>query len=114
MAKPIFTAALLALALSASGCTSFEKMTGLGRDNTVLPGTREAAIPGKAVFPDPSDTVGTISGQPDAQAGAQQPAQTATTAPTGADQATAAPKPPCKASDSKCKQASGDIFSDPQ
>ena len=122
-----FMAALIVtLAVSTAGCSSIQKLTGMGRDDTVLTGSREDAIPGKPAFPDPNDTL-----KPGASAGgtAQPPQGSAsqdTMAQPAPDAAPATTPKPCKATDQKCKlaaakaakgaaaQQSGDVFSDPQ
>jgi hypothetical protein len=84
--------AVAALALL-SGCSTFNSLTGQ-TDNTVLPGQREDAIPGRAQFPDKQDVaVGS--------AGGAQGAATETY---------------CAPDDAACKPpgTSGDTFSDPQ
>jgi hypothetical protein len=49
-----------------SGCTYLDTFTGQ-TNNTVLPGKREEAIPGRPTFPDKQDTlVGSTSPAPDA------------------------------------------------
>ncbi len=116
------TAALLAaLAVTASGCGSLEKLTGMGRDDTVLPGSREDAIPNQASFPAPKDQI-----KPGTQLGDDAQAQSADATDLAAQPAPApAPAQPCKATDQKCKlaakkaaaaaaQQSQDVFSDPQ
>lgn len=88
--------AILVAALAAvlGGCSTINKMTG-SVDNTVLPGQREDAIPGRAKFPE-SD-----------------PASTASTASTAAPPDAA--EPACSADDPDCAPPSGDdTFSDPQ
>jgi hypothetical protein len=45
-------ALLLIMCLALAGCGYMDKLTG-GRDDTVLPGPREDAIPGKKQFPEP-------------------------------------------------------------
>lgn len=89
----ILRTAILVAALAAvlGGCSTINKMTG-SVDNTVLPGQREDAIPGRAKFPE-SD-----------------PASTASTAapPDVAE-------PACSADDPACAPPAGDdTFSDPQ
>ena len=118
--RTLTTAALLAaLAVTASGCGSIEKLTGLGRDDTVLPGQREDAIPNQASFPAPNDQI-----KPGTQLGDAAQPQTAD-ATDSAAQPAPAPAQPCKATDQKCKlaakqaaaaaaQQSQDVFSDPQ
>lgn len=44
------------LAAALAGCSTFNSLTGQN-DNTVLPGSREEAIPGRAQFPAPGDTI---------------------------------------------------------
>lgn len=44
------------LAAALAGCSTFNNLTGQN-DNTVLPGSREEAIPGRAQFPGPDDTI---------------------------------------------------------
>jgi hypothetical protein len=101
--KPIFFGILT---VSAAGCSYIGKLTG-ETDNTVLPGSREEAIPGKSQFPDEADT-----------ATVQQPgSQADTAAQSGADQAAAedaAEKPPCKQDDPTCVESPDGTFSDPQ
>ena len=58
MNKVIF----ILLALSVGGCSYVDRLTG-GTDNSVLPGTREDAIPGKKQFPEP-DTAAPSPEQP--------------------------------------------------
>ncbi len=99
MRKFIAALVLVVASLSATGCSYIDRLTG-STDNTVLPGTREDAIPGKSQFPEPGDTA-TI----------EQPGGTAQTA-TG-DTATA-PEPACKAGDPDCAQPEDGTFSDPQ
>jgi hypothetical protein len=128
MHKMITLAALMALAVAVAGCGSIEKLTGMGRDDTVLPGQREDAIPGQNSFPSPNDRVkpGTTLGDDAQQQGG--PAQGAPTQDAAAQPLpdVAAPAKPCKATDQKCKleaqkaaaaakaQQSQDVFSDPQ
>jgi len=45
---------LIAASLSVAGCSSINKLTGQ-TDDTVLPGQREDAIPGKPTFPAPGE-----------------------------------------------------------
>ena len=81
------------------GCSTFNSLTGQ-TDNTVLPGQREDAIPGRAQFPDQPDPVVTKS------AGQQQPEQTQTASTT----------PDCQPDDATCQAPAdnGGVFSDPQ
>lgn len=44
------------LAAALAGCSTFNSLTGQ-TDNTVLPGAREEAIPGRAQFPEADDTI---------------------------------------------------------
>lgn len=85
---------LAACALSLlTGCSYVNSLTGQ-TDNTVLPGKREDAIPGRTSFPQKQDV----------QTGS-------TTSPSSA-----APPPGCAAGDPDCQPPSstGDTFSDPQ
>ena len=89
---------LLAAATAAllSGCGTLNKLTGQ-TDNTVLPGQREDAIPGRSKFPEKQDVaVGSGSG---------------TAAGTAASNETY-----CAPDDPACKPpgSTGDTFSDPQ
>ena len=97
MGRLFIATALVLSTLSMAGCSYIDRLTG-STDNTVLPGAREDAIPGKSQFPDASDTA-TIEqpGSKTAQTG------TATT-----------PEPACKTGDPNCKQPSDGTFSDPQ
>lgn len=92
MGRLIIATALVFATLSMAGCSYIDRLTG-STDNTVLPGAREDAIPGKSQFPDASDTA-TIE---------QPGGKTATTA-----------EPACKTGDPNCKQPSDGTFSDPQ
>ena len=96
MGRLTVATALALAAFSIAGCSYIDRLTG-SSDNTVLPGTREDAIPGKSQFPDASDTA-TIE-QPGSQS-----AQTGTET---------VPEPACKAGDPDCKPVDG-TFSDPQ
>ncbi len=91
---------LVAAALSIGGCSYIDRLTG-STDNTVLPGTREDAIPGKSQFPDASDT-----------AAIEQPGTT--TAQTGTGETATAQEPACKSGDPDCTDAVDGTFSDPQ
>lgn len=90
--------ALLILAVIAAGlggCSTIDKITGQ-TDNTVLPGQREEAIPGRAQFPETSEA-------------AQAPQ------PQAAEPAPAEAAPACQPDDPACQPASSDdTFSDPQ
>ena len=100
MGRLTVATALALAAFSIAGCSYIDRLTG-SSDNTVLPGTREDAIPGKSQFPDASDTV--VIEQPGGN-----PAQTTT------GETATAKAPPCKAGDPKCKQPADGTFSDPQ
>lgn len=92
-AKLLVAAAAAALL---SGCGTINSLTGQ-TDNTVLPGQREDAIPGRTKFPEKQD-VAVGSG-------------TATAAGTAATNETY-----CAPDDPACKPpgSTGDTFSDPQ
>lgn len=87
-----------------AGCSTINSLTGQ-TDNTVLPGQREDAIPGRAQFPDQPDPGVSKS------AGQQQPEQSQTASTTSPDTA-------CEPGDASCQppadSGSGDVFSDPQ
>ena len=89
---------LAAAALSLlAGCSTFNSLTGQ-TDNTVLPGKREEAIPGRAQFPEKQDVaVGSSTKQGTGQ-------------PTGMNETYCAPD------DAACAPpgTSGDTFKDPQ
>jgi hypothetical protein len=89
-------ASLALLAILISGCTYIDRLTG-STDNTVLPGTREDAIPGKSQFPDASDAAPAI----------EQPATQQTVEDTTA-------KPACPEDQPDCAQSADGTFSDPQ
>lgn len=99
MRKFIAAMVLVFSAFSAAGCSYIDRLTG-STDNTVLPGTREDAIPGKSQFPEPGDTA-TI----------EQPGGGTQTA-TGDTLTT--PEPACKAGDLDCALPEDGTFSDPQ
>ena len=87
-----------AMAAMLGGCSAINSLTG-GVDNTVLPGQREDAIPGRAKFPE-SD-----------------PASTASTAAPGSVEQSQpdAIESACPIDDPACAPPSGDdTFSDPQ
>ena len=90
---------LLAAAAAAllSGCSTLNSLTGQ-TDNTVLPGQREDAIPGRAKFPERQDV--------------------AVSSPSskGSSGAVAGNETYCAPDDPGCKPpgSSGDTFSDPQ
>ncbi len=89
-------ASLMLLAFLATGCSYVDRLTG-STDNTVLPGTREDAIPGKSQFPDSSDAAPAI----------EQPATQQTAEDTTA-------KPACPEDQPDCAQSADGTFSDPQ
>jgi hypothetical protein len=97
--------ALVALAAGLMGCSAIDRLTG-DLDNSVLPGAREDAIPGRSQFPDPADSV------PIEQPGGGQ------TVPEQAEAATARSAPaepaPCAAGDPDCAPTTDDVFADPQ
>lgn len=84
-----FTVAVSALLLL-SGCSYVNSLTGQ-TDNTVLPGQREPAIPGRPSFPEKQD------------------AQVGSTTPAAAGSGCAANDPACKP-----PTTTGDTFKDPQ
>jgi hypothetical protein len=87
-----------ALALGISGCSTFDKLTG-SVDDTVLPGQREDAIPGRAKFPDTADPT------------VEQAPQPLDPPPASGDDTSAA----CPPDDPACAPPAGDdTFSDPQ
>lgn len=83
-----------------AGCSTVNSLTGQ-TDNTVLPGQREEAIPGRAAFPDKAD--------PLVKPSAGQPQQTDTAS-------TSEPAVSCQPDDPSCQpaKAGDDVFSDPQ
>ena len=86
-----------AVAAILGGCSTFNSLTGQ-TDDTVLPGQREDAIPGRAQFPESSAATSSASAPE-------------TALPESAD----TPQPACQPEDPACKPASGDdTFSDPQ
>ena len=95
--------ALGAVLLLLGGCSAVNSLTGQ-TDDTVLPGQREDAIPGRAQFPDRPDPL--VKPSSTAQQQAAPPDATATTdVDDGA----------CTADDPNCQPASNDgVFSDPQ
>jgi hypothetical protein len=101
MRKFLGPAVLLVLTLAVTGCSTFNKLTGQ-TDETVLPGSREDAIPGRAQFPDPSDRAPTVPQPGDQGTAQQQPAQTAP------------PEVHCQPGDKACQPGSDGTFNDPQ
>ncbi len=83
-----------------AGCSTVNSLTGQ-TDDTVLPGQREEAIPGRAAFPDQAD--------PLVKPSAGQAQQTDTVS-------TSEPVETCQPDDPACQPASGGdgVFSDPQ
>jgi hypothetical protein len=93
--------AALALVLALGGCSTINSLTGESND-TVLPGQREDAIPGRSQFPESSSAASTA-----AEPGPAQPPLEAEP-PAAADSA-------CEPGDPACQPATGDdTFSDPQ
>lgn len=89
-----------AVAAALAGCSTINSLTGQ-TDDTVLPGQREEAIPGRGAFPDqPDPLVAPPAGQP------QQTETASTTEPIES----------CLPDDPSCQPAkgSGGVFSDPQ
>lgn len=86
------------LAILAAGCSAVDKLTGQ-TDDTVLPGQREDAVPGKTQFPQQSDAAPSPSTQPD----------TSTTAPEPVE-----PAEKCADDDPNCTTPQDGTFSDPQ
>ena len=100
MMTPRYFFLLGAVAVALTGCSTLNSLTGQ-TDNTVLPGQREDAIPGRAQFPDQPDP---LVQRP---AAGQDDTQTASTA---------GPIETCKPDDAACQPAiaSDEPFSDPQ
>lgn len=90
----------LILALGLTGCGGLDKLMGSGMDNTVLPGQREEAIPGRSQFPDPSEP----------KPGEAAPAETVSSEPAPPAESGSE----CPPDDPNCAPASDDTFSDPQ
>lgn len=95
LALAAFAAALL------SGCSTINSLTGQ-IDNTVLPGQREDAVPGRTQFPD----------KPDTNVGTAAPEGSATS--SGSTEGNA--EVYCAPDDPSCKPptTTGDTFKDPQ
>ncbi len=88
------TVLLGVLAAAVAGCSAIDRLTG-ATDNTVLPGAREDAIPGRTEFPDTPDPLVNDASQQQGQA---------------SDTATG-----CQPDDPACAPPTGDdTFSDPQ
>ncbi|MBC8036904.1 MAG: hypothetical protein H7X89_06785 [Rhizobiales bacterium] len=102
MQRLIVATALALATFSVGGCSYIDRLTGT-TDNSVLPGAREDAIPGKTQFPDASDT-----------ATVEQPGSTTTQTTTGTGETATAPEPACKTGDPGCTQSVDGTFSDPQ
>ena len=98
----VFLAICAALFLTA--CSTVEKLTGQ-TDDTVLPGQREDAIPGRPQYPDPQAGTGTVAQTAGAEAKSDsEPAAEATAEPA-----------PCPAEQPDCvPPAIDDTFSDGQ
>jgi hypothetical protein len=107
--RRLVSALILLAALPLASCTYLDRMTGQ-IDDTVLPGTREDAIPGKPSFPDPADNVPIEQPGGTLQNGTG--AATAGSDTTNGSDATITAK--CKPEDPQCQPASGGTFSDPQ
>lgn len=89
--------AIGAVAVTISGCSAFDRLTG-GVDDTVLPGQREEAIPGRATFPERADPTVERAPEPLEPPPPQQDTSTA-----------------CNPGDPGCEPPSGDdVFRDPQ
>ncbi len=88
------------LVIGLAGCSTIDKLTGQ-TDDTVLPGQREEAVPGKAQFPQGAD--------PAVQRSA--PASPAAK-PPGEEQAE--PAKECPPDDANCTPPADGTFSDPQ
>jgi hypothetical protein len=90
------------------GCSTLNSLTGQ-TDNTVLPGKREEAIPGRAQFPDTQDSSVTASTGAPVEQGPDE------TPPPAAEGTAPATQSACAPDDPACAPASGDdAFSDPQ
>lgn len=87
---------LLLAGLALAGCSSIDKLTGQ-TDNTVLPGQREDAVPGRPQFPAPADSAPQTSAPP-------------------VETADVPPAPECPADDPACDPMAptDGTFSDPQ
>lgn len=99
MMRPIAAMILIALSLVLPGCSAIDKLTGQ-TDDTVLPGSREDAVPGRPSFPSAEERVspgGASTGEP-ATASAEPSTEPA----------------PCPVDDPACAGTSDDAFSDPQ
>ncbi len=103
---PRILVAVAALTVLA-GCSTINNLTGQ-TDNTVLPGQREDAIPGRSQFPERNDveTASTSPGTPAEQDVQQRPID---------QDAGSTAQAKCQPGDPGCEPASGDdVFSDPQ
>ena len=95
MRKALLSTLLIIVALQVASCSYVNRLTG-STDDTVLPGTREDAIPGKSQFPESQDKVMTE------QTGSSEPAPDT-------------PQPaPCPADKPDCAKSTDGTFSDPQ
>ena len=97
---------IVAVALLLTGCGTFNSLTGQ-TDNTVLPGQREDAIPGRAQFPDqPDPLVASPAAEAPQQAGQAEPPSS---------MAGSSGTVECQPDDPACQPAAQDgVFSDPQ
>jgi hypothetical protein len=95
MRRVLISTLLILVALQVAGCSYINRLTG-STDDTVLPGTREDAIPGKSQFPEGQDTVTTE------QTGSSEPVPD-----------TPQP-PPCPEDKPDCAKSTDGTFSDPQ
>lgn len=98
LARRLALAAIAAVLLS--GCSMLNSLTGQ-TDNTVLPGKREDAIPGRTQFPD----------KPDTNVGTAPPSNS-----DAGDVANGSADAYCAPDDKSCKPptTTGDTFKDPQ
>ncbi len=102
---------VVALTCFLSGCSSINSLLG-EVDNTVLPGAREEAIPGRPTFPEKQDVaVGTA---PTAPQGAESNPAVKSAAPEG--EAAAPAETYCAPDDPTCKppETTSETFQDPQ
>ncbi len=107
LARRFALAAIGAVLLS--GCSTINSLTGQ-TDNTVLPGKREDAVPGRPQFPEKMDVnVGTAPSDTGATGAAAEAGAAGDAADTGAEAY-------CAPDDKTCKPptTTGDTFKDPQ
>jgi len=100
--------AAVALALFLPGCSTINTLIG-EVDNTVLPGSREEAIPGRPTFPEKQDVV--VGTAPASNAGSAASAE-----PAPATEPVTAVESKCAPDDPACKppETTGETFQDPQ